>query len=488
LDPGENAIEVVAYNRRNLLASLPAQTTITYTAPTDKSKPKLYVLAIGINKYVDRGGIAPGETETKLFPPLKLAVDDAKALSAALQGAGQGLYAEVRVRTVLDREATAPKLDAIVTQMSAEIQPRDTFVLFAAAHGYSNEGRFYLIPQDYQGGPNPKALAGHAIDQLRLQDWIANRIKAKNALILLDTCESGALTSGFARSRFDGPASEAGVGRLHEATGRPVLTAAAQGQFAHEGQITSTGEHRGIFTWAVLDALRNGDEDNDGLIELSELVNHVQKVVPGIAQGLARAVTQSEPVLGVQTPRFGFTGGDFPFVQRIGVVNKKSFNETWATIYVNRGTKLLSQGKETDAKAQFELALQRGGNAANQIVIALVKEGNNRLNTANNGSSDAKAMQISALALFHQAIDWAQHEGVGNSARADAYFGRGRAHLTQEENLQALDDFRKAERLGHADASSQLWSTTMRRLSQLPVCSSPWSMRSACQRRRGARS
>jgi hypothetical protein len=37
-----------------------------------------------------------------------------------------------------------------------------------------------------------------------------------------------------------------------------VLTAAAQGQFAHEGQITSTGEYRGIFTWAVLDALRNG--------------------------------------------------------------------------------------------------------------------------------------------------------------------------------------------------------------------------------------
>ena len=40
-----------------------------------------------------------------------------------------------------------------------------------------------------------------AVDQERIQDSIANRIKAKKALILLDTCESGALTQGYSRSR-----------------------------------------------------------------------------------------------------------------------------------------------------------------------------------------------------------------------------------------------------------------------------------------------
>jgi WD40 repeat protein len=315
LDPGENAIEVVAYNARNLLASLPAQTTITYAGPADEVKPILYVLAIGINKYVDRGGSVPGETGR--FPPLRLAVGDANALVAALQKAGAGLYKEVRVRTVLDDEATAAGIDGALTEMAANISPRDTFVFFVAAHGYSNEGRFYLIPQDYQGGNDPEALARRAIGQAQLQDWIANRIKAKKALILLDTCESGALTNGYAHSRVDGPASEAGVGRLHEATGRPVLTAAAQGQYAHEGKITGTGERRGIFTWAVLDALHNGDTNGDGVIELSELVAHVQKVVPGLAQGLARAVTSSEPVFGVQTPRFGSTGEDFAIARRL---------------------------------------------------------------------------------------------------------------------------------------------------------------------------
>ena len=62
LDPGENRIEVIAYEGRNLLASLPAQTTIVYDGPADTVKPKLYVLAIGINDYMDEGWSPPGSS------------------------------------------------------------------------------------------------------------------------------------------------------------------------------------------------------------------------------------------------------------------------------------------------------------------------------------------------------------------------------------------------------------------------------------------
>jgi hypothetical protein len=37
LDPGENTIEVVAYNGRNLLASPPGRTTIKFTGPAGKA-------------------------------------------------------------------------------------------------------------------------------------------------------------------------------------------------------------------------------------------------------------------------------------------------------------------------------------------------------------------------------------------------------------------------------------------------------------------
>src|SRR5262249_22754946 len=48
LDPGENHIEVIAYERRNLLASVPARTTIRFAAPASASLPSLHILAIGI--------------------------------------------------------------------------------------------------------------------------------------------------------------------------------------------------------------------------------------------------------------------------------------------------------------------------------------------------------------------------------------------------------------------------------------------------------
>ncbi|MGO9546227.1 MAG: caspase family protein [Rhodomicrobium sp.] len=316
LDPGENAIEAVAYNARNLLASVPAQTSIAYISPADALKPKLHILAIGIDAYVDKGWTPPGTSGRVYFPPLSLAVADAKAIAAELQKAGAGLYSEVRVKTALDAEATAAGLDDIVREFAAGIDPRDTFVLFAAAHGYSEGGRFYLIPQDYQGGNNPEALKARAIGQERLQDWIANRIKAKKAIILLDTCESGALTNGYAHSRVDAPASEAAVGRLHEATGRPVLTAAAAGQEALE--ITKLGH--GVFTSALIDALHHGDTNGNGLIEVSELAAHVQDLVPKlVAGGEGRsAVAARGPEGGEsQSARFGTTGGDFALVARL---------------------------------------------------------------------------------------------------------------------------------------------------------------------------
>lgn len=60
------------------------------------------------------------------------------------------------------------------------------------------------------------------------------------------------------------------------------------------------------------DALRKGDVTGNGVIELSELVGHVQGVVPKVAadwDGNGRAAT-SEPVYGRQAARFGSRGED----------------------------------------------------------------------------------------------------------------------------------------------------------------------------------
>jgi hypothetical protein len=57
------------------------------------------------------------------------------------------------------------------------MNPRDTFIFFAAAHGKSEDGRFHMIPQDYRSVAGPFVTDG-TIGQDKLQDWFANRIKA----------------------------------------------------------------------------------------------------------------------------------------------------------------------------------------------------------------------------------------------------------------------------------------------------------------------
>jgi hypothetical protein len=102
---------VLAYERRNLLASRPAQAMITFDGPADRVKPKLHILAIGINSYVDEGWTPPGSSQKVAFPPLDLAVPDAKTFGTAMQQAGDGLYGEVRVAAALNADARADNLE-----------------------------------------------------------------------------------------------------------------------------------------------------------------------------------------------------------------------------------------------------------------------------------------------------------------------------------------------------------------------------------------
>jgi uncharacterized caspase-like protein len=302
---------------------LPVSTTLAWNAPPDQPRPKLFVIAVGVNEYVDT-----------LFRRLSHAVADAKAFGAAMIAAGEGLYGQVDVTTVLDAEVTADNLERIIAEVGTRMHPRDVFVFLAAAHGKTENGRFHLIPQDYRSD-RPGTLTDKAIGQDKLQDWFANKIKARRGLILLDTCESGALV-GSRKSGVDLGNSDVALGRLNEATGRPVLTAAAADQAALEGY-----KGHGVFTYAVLDALINGDANNNGQIEVSELAAHIQTLAPILSQELKvkrgasndASVTKTRAAVALgdapvaskladfrQKPRMGSRGEDFPLVKKLSAL------------------------------------------------------------------------------------------------------------------------------------------------------------------------
>jgi hypothetical protein len=111
LDGGDNTIEIVAYNRADLIASEPARVTVVAPpaaaavipapgpgATPAAAAPRLFVLAAGADNYAD-----------KRFT-LAYSVPDAKAIAQAFIDSGKGLYRSVEVKVMSDTEVTRDKL------------------------------------------------------------------------------------------------------------------------------------------------------------------------------------------------------------------------------------------------------------------------------------------------------------------------------------------------------------------------------------------
>ena len=95
----------------------------------------------------------------------------------------------------------------------------------------------------------------------------------------------------------------AALGRLIQATGRTVLTAATADRPALEGY-----QGHGVFTYALLDGLSGADRNGNGLIEVTELAGHVDGLVPEITQ----------KAFGIrQVPQMSIQGSDFALAKRI---------------------------------------------------------------------------------------------------------------------------------------------------------------------------
>jgi uncharacterized caspase-like protein len=260
LDPGDNKIEIVAFNAKNLVASRPIAITLHRDARV--TLPKLHVLAVGINKYWD-GRLA-----------LAYAAPDATALAEAFRKAGAGLYSEVEATTVLDEDATIAHLDQVFADLHKRIASGDVFVFFLAGHGRTIDGRYYFLPQDFHY--RDEGSIENGVNQDRLQSWFA-QIPAKKSILLFDTCDSGSLTGSNVAARALGELEA--VRRLIWATGRTTLTASTDDAPALEGY-----HGHGVFTYALLKGFNEAEVDKDGLIEVTGLAHYIDSVVPEISQ------------------------------------------------------------------------------------------------------------------------------------------------------------------------------------------------------------
>jgi WD40 repeat protein len=279
-----NMVEVTAYNGVDLLASLPFKITVDPFGVTTQERPRLYILAIGVEKY------AMKEYE------LHYAVKDAKDFGDALKTVGHSLFSDVKVMPLYDSEVTKTGLEAAITKLSTEIKPTDVFVLFLGGHGRSIAGKYYFVQEDLDFSKG-QSIEHDGISQDLWQTWLA-KIPAQKTLLVFDTCESAAaagLVRGGERER------QTAMEQLQNATGQNLIAAARQA--AQEGY-----KGHGVLTYTILSAFQkpeastaNDRIDVDGLaLYVGEKVPEITKRLYGFTQEPIRKLTGNNFPLGLR--------------------------------------------------------------------------------------------------------------------------------------------------------------------------------------------
>ena len=195
----------------------------------------------------------------------------------------------------LDGVALKNSLEEFINAYGYDIEHR--LLIFFSGHGYTWNGRGYLVPAD---APKPENRLHPGQEFLRkslhmsqLLAW-ARQMTANHVLFLFDSCFSGAVFEE--RALRDSPPPH-----IRTLMGEPVR------YFITAGGAGEKVPAKSVFTPAFVDALkfRLGDQNEDGYISATELGLYLEAEVPKHTR---------------QTPRFGkindadLRRGDFIFV------------------------------------------------------------------------------------------------------------------------------------------------------------------------------
>jgi hypothetical protein len=241
----------------------------------DGKLPNLYVVAVGISAYPE---------------PMTLhyAAKDARVLGEVLRDKGRGVFGNVEVKLILDREATKRNIEEGVAWLGSVMTLKDVGVLSFSGHGTKDpRGRFYLVPVDVdEHDPGRTCISG---DLLKKQlGNIPGRL-----LAILDACHSGAAAAGgkkAPRAQADDLARDL----VSDDYGVVVMAASLGSECAIESSQT---EH-GFFTLGLVEALKGkADFNHDRVIHLNELDVYARARVRQLSQGHQNPVTGKPPTV-----------------------------------------------------------------------------------------------------------------------------------------------------------------------------------------------
>jgi WD40 repeat protein len=251
---------------------------IDHQAAKEDRLPKLYVVALGLNKY--------GDPEIQ---PLTFSVADAEAVVESLKKETQGLYALDDVALLTDKQVTPQDFRAALGQLSEKLksiaQPDDLLFLFLAGHGIVDEQtkKYYFVGYDFTMADFQK---GNYKECISWDDFRTLADVPCRKLALLDTCHSGAIQP---------PRSSDLKAAIRELQEDVVVVTASTGD-QRSAEKPSWGH--GAFTKCLLEALGGqADTGGAGYVTLDELVAYLKHSVPKITEGLQTPTAAPDDIL-----------------------------------------------------------------------------------------------------------------------------------------------------------------------------------------------
>jgi hypothetical protein len=249
LDPGQDSVQLRVYDKSDTVFAETKPLELSTADSGAGEHGRLFVLAVGIDHFAAKS------------LTLNFAVADEETFVRTVQRAGEHLFTSIDVTQLTDEQATKAGILDAFDRLAARIRPNDTFLFYVASHGVRSDGdgRFLLIPEDVADVTSWQSVGSAAIDETTLISALS-RIRARDALLFLDTCYSGAVTAD----------ALANVG--HE-TGRYLLAASSSLQEA----LDSYDSHNGVFVYAIREALQgraaHGADDVVSALSLGEYVS-----------------------------------------------------------------------------------------------------------------------------------------------------------------------------------------------------------------------
>jgi hypothetical protein len=247
-----------------------------------------WALVVGISKF--RGNVKE----------LSFAAKDARDFAALLQNPLYGRFKPGNVRVLTDSEATTDKIKEGLNWLARNAGKDDLVTVFISSHGSPRwidaGGVSYVITHDTDVS-NEDRLYATALEMIEVVEAMTFRSKAQRGVLFLDTCYSGAATSGI---RLPGAAADNGspgqptsqsaggtgnkalvaenrgisvasVEPLSQTVGRVVITASQPTEQSYE----SDRLRNGFFTYYLIEALKQ----NGGRTSIEQVYDYLRLYV-----------------------------------------------------------------------------------------------------------------------------------------------------------------------------------------------------------------